>query len=561
MANIPKLIRTLKTRANLQEFTHYIPLNPNQLLYDIWLCIQELIYSENSFEIMQEIFIKTLYFFPKDLTLGLEKKYSKLIKEFSNVLITGNAQEIKLKLYSAELKNLLLDIQSFIEPSEESWVQHFEHLFKFIGISVIEISEISRSPAWQASSELLQINLFENPNEIFFLLSKEKLHLPKSSISDNRPDSPLLCPSYSESDQIEKSDQLEAHNETNDSIIENCEIEETADWEASQSVLNNNKPPIIPSLPFSTTPPMQLADLPLSPSDQQKFSSATLLNPSKLITSLTLSLVRIFNKHNLFHISLQIITNTLYYFPFSHTRAFEQKHLKLTQDIIQAFSSENSEKTQNLVSSEEFSKIFQEIEENLEKNENSLILPVFPLIKTWKILLIEKNSSQEYIWNVIKPLAKFVLFLCKDQVYLLEPAGKLNIKELKVEDGDLLAYEDKGKGKDEVLRLDENEDVLDCKDFDDELVESERNENDLLVSSGGELKIVKFKPELAIDIERGRDEGNCSPSPTLKSALKRNSNLSPDPRFESPVAKYVESAKKFKSPVDRYVALAKNGKK
>ena len=560
MANIPKLIRTLKTRASLQEFTHYIPLNPSQLLYDIWLCIQELVYSENSFEIMQEIFIKTLYFFHKDLTLGLEKKYSKLIKEFSNVLMSGNAQEIKLKLYSAELKDLLLDIQSFIEHSEESWVQHFESLFKFIGISIVEISESSKSPAWQCSDQLIQINLFERPDEIFFLISKEKLNLPKPSISELEPDSPLLCTPYSEPDQRDKSDQLAALNETNDSIVENCESEEDADWEASQSVLNNTKPQLIPTMPKSPNPPLQLTDLPLSPRDLPKYSSAVQLDPSKIISSLALSLVQIFNKHNLFHISLQIITNTLYYFPFSHTRAFEQKHLKLTQDIIQAFSSENTEKIHDLVSSPEFSKVFEEIEGNLEKNENSLLMPVFPLIKTWKILFIERNLSQEYIWNVNKPLARFVLYLHKDQVYLLEPAGKLNLKEFRVEDGDLKA-DGGGRGNDEVLGLEANEDVLECKGIDEDLLESERDGDDLLVSASSEPKIVKFKPELAVDIERVREDANMSPSPTLKSALKRNSIVSPDPRFESPVAKYVESAKKFKSPVDRYVALAKNGKK
>lgn len=543
MATIPKLIRTLKTKVSLQEFTHYVLLNPDQLLYDLWLCIQELVFSENSYEIMLEIFIKTLYFFPKDLILELEKKHLKLIKEFSNALNSGNTPEIKSKLYSAELKNLLLDIQDKIEPSEESWVQHFEYLFRFIGITIIEISDTSKSPAWNSANELLQIHLFERQDEIFFLLPKSKISLPKSSSPTNpEPDSPLLCTLDSDSASADKQDNLEALNETNDSLIDNSESEEEPDWQACQSVLNNNKPPLVHLLPEPQSPPAQLKDLPISTSDQKNYSSAHLLIPSKLITSLLLSLVSIFNKHNQYHISLQLITNTLYYFPFSHSREFEQKHLKLTQDLIQAFNSGNSEKIESLVSSLEFSKIFQEIEENLEKNENSLIMPVFPLIKTWKISLIERNSTQEYIWNVNKPLAKFVLYLFKDQVYLLEPAGKLNLKEFKVLDGDLTPDQGNLKeGKnDELVGLEDYEDVLDCKDFEDDLLENSYIDDDLLLSTSAEMssepKNVKFKPDLTIDIEKLRENGNFSPSPTLRSALKRNTNLSPEVIYDAKAA-------------------------
>ena len=568
MATIPKLIRTLKTRANLQEFTHYVQLSPDQLLYDIWLCVQELVFLENSYEIMLEIFTKTLYFFPNDLILELEQKYIKLIKELSNALNTGNAPEIKSKLYSAELKNLLLDIQDQIEPSEESWVQHFESLFKFIGISIIEISDTSKSPAWDCGNELLQINLFERQDEIFFLISKSKLNLPKSSSSDKpEPNSPLLCTTDSDSNLIEKLDQLEALNYANDSLIDNSESEEEPDWQACQSVLNNNKPPLLSLLPESQSPPIQLKDLSLSPPDLKNYSSALPLSPSKFITSLVLNLVSIFNKHNLYHISLQIITNTLYYFPFSHNREFEQKHLKLTQDLIQAFNSENSEKIENLVSSPELCQIFQEIEENIQKNETSLIIPVYPLIKSWKISLIEKNASQEYIWNVSKPLAKFVLYLFKDQIYLLEPAGKLNLKELRVSDGDLIPGQDKFKEgeSDDLVGVDVDEDALDCREFEDDLLENSYFDDDLLLSTSAEVsfepKNVKFKPDLTIDLEKLKDAGNFSPSPTLRSALKRNTNLSPEVIFDTKAAQNVEYGSNFKSSGGQYPPLAKSGKK
>jgi hypothetical protein len=505
---------------------------------------------------MQEIFIKTLHF-PKDQSLHLEKKYSKFIKDFSKVLISGETSEIKSKLYSPDLKTLFQEVQNFLKPSEDSWVQHLEGLFRFIGVSLVEIGDNFRSEAWKVPEELFTIHLYERSDEVFFLVSKDPVRLPKPQESILEPDSPLLTL------KPEESDNLEVPGSNNDSLIDQAGSDEESDWNSIQNVLNDKKKPVLTRVQLNdnSIPVNSLNNLDLPVSEKVKYSSAIPLNHSKFLTSLTLTVVNLFTSQNLFHISLQIITNTLYHFPFTHSRSFEQKHLKLTQELLKAFNSQDSQTVQTLLNSSEIQSIFEEIEENIEKSEESLIFPVFSLIRLWKIALVEKQGEKEYIWNVNRPFARFVLYLFNERVYLLAPVGKFAVKGIKAKDEDLgkeeddekidLLKDDKNLLEDDLDVLDDLQDLLVSTDVDDETLEAHGR---LSISP----KNVKFKPELTIDIERAK--GTESPSPTYRSALKKPTNLSPDIQKTSPVLKYFESAQKYKNPVERYVARARNAK-
>lgn len=546
-----KPISFLKTRCNLSQFGHVSLLDPSNIFSSLWEGIIDLLILNTSYETLHDLLISTIYFFPQSQVLSIEKAHQKFIKEFSSVLAKNDPIEIKKKRDSADLQKLLQSIQELILPQSNNLFLHLTSIFKYTKISLVEKSEGQQDAFWGEDGNDLTIFVFRTKEQIYFLYPKDKLTFKSSENKEEEPDSPL-APCQNE-DEVLKADE-----DSCEGLVEHPDSDEEHHWEETQTVLNKGNSPIIKNSTENSDKILTLQELNLHSKDLQRFSSAIFLDSSNFFTNLTLTLMDLFSSQRIFKVPLQMFTNSLYFFPFTHSKEFEKKHLKFTQDFIQAFSEEKLEDVRLMLKTEEIKKILDEIGNSIEKSHDSIIQPLFPLIKTWKIAVVEKSEQAEYYWNVKKPLATITLYVKNGQIYLLEGKNKFAVQELRIKNENLERID-----ASDQLQPSKNDDLIGFDD--DDLLEVEPSEEITIDTTEEQLPFmrnVQFKPDLTIDIEKLRRD-TC-PSPTApKSALKKDGRLSPlyqnrtSNLDSSPVLKYVEMSKKYNNPVERYMALAK----
>lgn len=450
------------------------------------------------------------------------------------------------------MTKLLISIQDLLPLNVE---RAFSDLLGLIGstsMNIIEKSEGAKDVSWGEIAPILTIFVFRVREQFYFLYPNEKIVPKEIEEIYERPDSPLLpCGDNEEVLNLDQS--------ADETILEHPDSDQEQNWDDTQAMLNKNNPPIIKDLLENPATPLTLQELNIPAKDLQRFSSAVPISSSNFFSDLTLSIISLFISQNICHIPLQIFTNSLYYFPFTLSKDYEKKHLKFTQELIDAFTEEKLETLKSLLKSEEIKKILDDVGHCIERDQNSVIGPLFPLIKTWKLRVVEKSDRSEYFWNIRKPLATIFLWVKDGVAYLLVPKDKVAVKELKTKNENLEKIEDLDTLEaclDKDLLGVENEDVLEVEDFEDVTL-------DTIMDRSSIAKNVKFKPDLTIDIEKDRREP--SPSPTVpRSALKKDGRLSPlyqnrqSILNDSPVLKYVQLTKKYNNPVERYIALSKS---
>ena len=553
MSNVNlKPINSLRARCDLSQFSNISLLSSMNFFSNLWEAVFKLLTLNNSYETLQDIFISTLSFFPPTQTQSIEKVHSKFIKDFSSVLSANNPVEINKLCESPDMTKLLTRIQELLPLNINSAFSDILGLLAFTKLSIIEKSEGAKDVSWGDNDPILTVSVLRIKEQFYFLYPKEKIVQKKTEEINERPDSPLLpC---GDKEETLKLDELD-----DETLLEHPDSDHEQTWEETQALLNKNNLPIIKNLLDNPPATLTLQDLSIPPKDLQRFSSAIPINSLNFFSDLTLSIINLFISQNICHIPLQIFTNSLYYFPFTHSKEYERKHLKFTQELIEAFAEEKLERLKSLLKSEEIKKILDDVGNCIKKDESSVIGPLFPLIKTWKLKIVEKSDRNEYFWNTRKPLATVFLWIKDGVVYLLVPKDKLVVKELRVKNENLEKIEDSDTLEacldQDILGM-ENEDVLEVEDYEDVTIDTINDKSSI-------VKNVKFKPDLTIDIEKDRRE--LSPSPTMpRSALKKDGRLSPLYQNrqsiinESPVLKYVQSTKKYNNPVERYIALSKS---
>lgn len=517
-----KPIRTLRSKSDVRSFSHIRPLDVNEFFTSCWLGIFELVYSQKDTEVLLELFVKTVYFFPESLEEDFQKKHAKFIKKFSSVLGSSDYFEIKNLLYSDELWNLLKDIEQWIPVDPNSYIAPLLPLLNFTKINLIEKSDGVDDTKWLVKDAYFTAHLFETDTDIFLLHPKDKISFPVPEIqekSQGLEESPLLAET---DDSI-----LQAEQETQDYLLEKSFSDTETDWKDTLDVLNNGKRPIVLNTNAETLKsPEKISDLGLEIKDIDKFEQALYIDPNNFFKNLVLNILQLLIDEELLHLALSVFTNTVYFYPQSQNKKFELKFLQFIQEVITNFNSNDKEKAKLLVKSEKMDEILTDIQKFIEISESSLILPLFPLIKSWKISILERNKVSEYYWKVNKAKLTLTLYEKSGQVYILAPKHGLGVKKLNVLEGDLQIKEDSLILEQENIEteiLNDSSSVLEVHsdlEFENEdIKDSEFDPLPLKVNN----KSVIFKPKLEIDIPSISVSSLASP---LKSAIK-NSPLPP----------------------------------
>ena len=513
-----KPIRTLRSKSDVRSFSHIRPLDADEFFTSFWTSVFELVFAQKDLEMLLELFNKFVYFFPGSTGKEFQEKHAIFVKKFSRVVGAADYFEVKNLLYGDEFWSLLKDIEKWVEVDAESYIAPIVPLLEFLKINIIEKFDGYQDTELGVSDAYFTAHLFETETEIFLLHPKDKIVFPRLGVekeeAEGREESPLLV----ENDDTVVSELLN----TQEYVLENSFSDTETDWQDTINVLNNGKSPLILIEKISEIiEPEKIEDLGLKKSDLDKFKEALLIDCNKFLKDLTLHLLKMLIDEELFHLALSIFSNTVYFYPQSQTKSFDQKFLKFIQDFVKHLNSNDKDKANCALNSSEMEEILNDIQIFAGPCDYSLVSSIFPLIKTWKISIIEKNYVSEYYWKVNKPLTTLTLYEKSGQAYLMVPKAGLGIKKLDINEGELEVKDDSLILEQDSLEteiLNDSNSVLevysDCEsEFDPENIPLNSNEND---------KNVKFKPNLEIDIPSLTISSQSSP---IKSAIKNSSYL------------------------------------
>ena len=209
-----------------------------------------------------------------------------------------------------------------------------------------------------------------------------------------------------------------------------------------------------------------------SSSDLRSFSQVRPLDLSNFFPSLWHSLLELLIVNKFYHIALQVLANTIYFYPQSNNSTFEKAHSRFISEFTSALNKQDQSKSKSLLNHDSLWSLLQDIAQFIPTDPDSRIAPLQPLLFHVKISVIEKTDDYEdFPWKVEDPVLTVSLFENEKEFFLLHPKTKLNLPELLVSDEALTT--DEGSPLEKPV----DSDVL-CLERDSDNLEMERDEEE-----------------------------------------------------------------------------------
>ena len=172
-----------------------------------------------------------------------------------------------------------------------------------------------------------------------------------------------------------------------------------------------------------------------SSSDLRDFSQVRPLNLSNFFPNLWHSFLELLILNKFYHIALQVLANTIYFYPQSKNLKFEKAHSKFIYEFTSALNKQEPAKSKTLLNHESLWNLLQEISNFISTDPDSRIAPLHSLLTSVKISLVEKTDDYEdFPWKVENSILTLSLFENEKEFFLLHPKAKLHLPELLVSD-------------------------------------------------------------------------------------------------------------------------------
>ena len=540
-----KPIRNLRSKSDVRSFSHIRSLDMNEFFPSCWIGIMDILLIQKEFEVLLEIFIKTIYFFSQSNSAEFEKKHSKLIKNFSNYIENHNFSRVKETLFGDELWLLLKDIEDWIPQDQESYLAPLHPILKFIRISIIEKADGYPDVTWSCESPYLTLHLFLTDYEIYLLYPKEKLKIENLKVLENlneaEDESPLL---------VNTEENISPHSAGTQECKFDFSYEETEDeWKETLKLLNKGKEPLIKicNLEKNNRIELNLEDLPGN--EREKYLKGLWIDSLEFFKCFTLNLVELLIEQDLCHIALSVITNAFYYFPESHTFEFDKIFSKTIQEVTAVLNSCQTDQALNCIHSEKVQRLMSHVQGFASNvtTEGSLIEPYFNYFKSSHLTIIESDYNSNYIWKSKVSNLTINLYQNNGNIFILVPKSGFQVKKLKTADEDLTVDKDflalQQEEQEDNILIEDNEIIRftqedDCESPKSCIIHTPKNENfsnkDSILST----------PKLEIEISspstpRNKDYSNLQlniykPQESPEQSADLQSNLTKNSKVTNP---------------------------
>ena len=529
-------IRSLRSKSDIRS------LDMNEFFPSCWIGMMDILLIQKEFEVLLEIFIKSIYFFSQSNSPEFEKKHSKLIKRFSNYIENHDFSRVKETLFGDELWFLLKDVEEWVPQDQESCLVPLQSLLKFIRISIIEKADGCPDVTWSCDSPYLSLHLFYTDYEVYLLYPKEKLKIENlqllESLQEAEDESPLLV-------------NTEENISPNSAGTQECKFdfsyEETEDeWKETIKLLNKGKEPLIKTSNLESNEGLGLDLKTLPEKEQGKYQKGLWIDSVEFFKSFTMNLAQLLIEQDLFHIALSVVTNAFYYFPESHTFEFDKIYLKTIQEVTAVLNSCQKEKALECIKAEGVQELMNQVQSFASKTqtEGFLIEPYFNYFKSSHLTIIESDFNSDYVWKSKTTNLTVNLYQNNGNLFILVPKLGFQVKKFRTADEDLTVDKEflalqKEELDDNVL-IEDNEIIRVSIEDDWESPEScivHTPENEKLSEKDSVISTPKLEIEISSpSTPRNKDYSNLqlniykpqeSPKPSLdlQSSLSKNSQV------------------------------------
>jgi hypothetical protein len=331
----------------------------------------DILLLQKQYEVLLEVFIKSIYFFTQSNSLEFEQKHSKTIKKFSYFIEKQDHSRIKEMLFEDEIWFLLKDIEDWIPYDEESFLAPLHQLLKFIQVGFIEKADGFDDICWNNDSPLLVLHLFQTGEQIFLLYPKDRLKIESIAKAEEEEESPLL---------VDCDEAISPQGEdTQVSSFEDSFEENDEEWLETVKILNKEKEPLFKYEGKGTGSDEILEDLNSKEKDEVK--NCIFIDRTSFLKSFIVNLIDLLIHQDLFHLAFSVFFNTIYHFPQSRVLEFEKNFLEFIKDFSKALNKSQKEESLSHLRSEIMQNMMNQVEsfaENSRKADSSLIRPLFP---------------------------------------------------------------------------------------------------------------------------------------------------------------------------------------
>ncbi|OMJ93718.1 hypothetical protein SteCoe_3284 [Stentor coeruleus] len=171
-----KTVKILKTSVNLDNFSQCREINRHYIFANLWEAILEILLFNNSPETALQVFLNTIYFYPKSRKPSFDKRHNLTIKTFTNIFFSPYSSNLKTLLHGPNFFILLEEISGFQTKTKASIILPFQDLLKYNKIQLIE-KTVKGDFIWGSKDPNFTVFLLNLDENLYFLHPKQKLDL------------------------------------------------------------------------------------------------------------------------------------------------------------------------------------------------------------------------------------------------------------------------------------------------------------------------------------------------------------------------------------------------
>lgn len=169
-------IKLLHSFCDLTDFCQYREISTVSVFPSLWRSIFELLLINNYYEATLQLFLNTIYFFPKTHRLEFDKKHREFIMKFTNTLVNHSIFEVKSLLYGIEIFKLLKELSGFMKISQkESVFYSIKAVLNYNRVQVIEKTHNGSEIVWGTKRPYLQVFVLSLRKKLYFLHPKTRI--------------------------------------------------------------------------------------------------------------------------------------------------------------------------------------------------------------------------------------------------------------------------------------------------------------------------------------------------------------------------------------------------